>query len=169
MIVMQYKILARMRIRVIVHTERHTVFNNKIYFLSPKKVSGVSLLRSFSVFKSAGLLKFKETAPFVTCFVFISTRILGLMLFKSQFLVKFLRKPFSLCTRTITMKYLTQKEATDIDVKLFNEYKFSVDQLMELAGLSCSHAIVKAFPVDSLKHNKVLVCCGPGNNGGDGG
>lgn len=66
------------------------------------------------------------------------------------------------------MKYLTQQEATDIDVKLFNQYKFSVDQLMELAGLSCSHAIVKAFPVDKLKHNKILICCGPGNNGGDG-
>lgn len=103
------------------------------------------------------------------CFVFIPIRILGWMLFKSQFLVKFLRNPFSMCTMTLNMKYLTQKEATDIDVKLFNEYKFSVDQLMELAGLSCSHAIVKAFPVDSLKHNKVLVCCGPGNNGGDGG
>lgn len=66
------------------------------------------------------------------------------------------------------MKYLTQKEATDVDVKLFNDYKFSVDQLMELAGLSCSHAIFKAFPVVCLPNTQVLVCCGPGNNGGDG-
>ena len=44
------------------------------------------------------------------------------------------------------MKLLNQKEATDIDLELFNDYKFSVDQLMELAGLSCAHAIKKSFP-----------------------
>lgn len=35
----------------------------------------------------------------------------------------------------------SQKEATDIDQELFNEYGFSVDQLMELAGYSCAVAI----------------------------
>lgn len=64
------------------------------------------------------------------------------------------------------MKYLKQDEAINIDQELFNTYKFSVDQLMELAGLSCATAIRKCFsPVD---HNRVLVLCGPGNNGGDG-
>uniref|UniRef100_A0A1B0AQF8 NAD(P)H-hydrate epimerase n=1 Tax=Glossina palpalis gambiensis TaxID=67801 RepID=A0A1B0AQF8_9MUSC len=64
------------------------------------------------------------------------------------------------------MKYLNQMEATNVDVELFNVYKFSVDQLMELAGLSCSHAVAKCF--DVCNHSRVLVCCGPGNNGGDG-
>jgi NAD(P)H-hydrate epimerase len=41
---------------------------------------------------------------------------------------------------------LGKQEATDIDVELFTEYKFSVDQLMELAGLSCAHAIAKTCP-----------------------
>lgn len=36
-----------------------------------------------------------------------------------------------------------QKEAQAIDQELFEEYKFSVDQLMELAGLSCAMAIAK--------------------------
>lgn len=36
-----------------------------------------------------------------------------------------------------------QEEAQAIDQELFNEYKFSVDQLMELAGLSCATAIAK--------------------------
>lgn len=95
------------------------------------------------------------------------------MNFFPRILSKFLRKPLTYHSkRSITrlrMKYLTQKEATDIDVKLFNEYKFSVDQLMELAGLSCAHAIYKTFPVDKLvPNNTVLICCGPGNNGGDG-
>nr|B3NW64.2 RecName: Full=NAD(P)H-hydrate epimerase; AltName: Full=NAD(P)HX epimerase [Drosophila erecta] len=64
------------------------------------------------------------------------------------------------------LKYLNQKEAIDVDQELFTEYKFSVDQLMELAGLSCAHAVAKCFPAE--KHPRILVCCGPGNNGGDG-
>lgn len=46
------------------------------------------------------------------------------------------------------MKLLSQNEATEIDLKLFNEYKFSVDQLMELAGLSCAHSIAKCYSID---------------------
>ncbi|GAB0090571.1 NAD(P)H-hydrate epimerase [Sergentomyia squamirostris] len=74
------------------------------------------------------------------------------------------RKFHTLHRSIVKMKLLTQKEAIDIDVKLFNEYKFSVDQLMELAGLSCSHAITKCYNANK----KVLILCGPGNNGGDG-
>ncbi len=44
---------------------------------------------------------------------------------------------------TQNISYLTQQQAKDIDEELFNEYKFSVDQLMELAGLSCASAIGK--------------------------
>lgn len=39
------------------------------------------------------------------------------------------------------ISYLTQQQAKEIDEELFNDYKFSVDQLMELAGLSCASAI----------------------------
>ncbi|XP_053683008.1 NAD(P)H-hydrate epimerase [Sabethes cyaneus] len=65
------------------------------------------------------------------------------------------------------MKFLNQKEAIAVDEELFNEYKFSVDQLMELAGLSCAHAINDCYG-NKTNNKKVLVCCGPGNNGGDG-
>ncbi|KFW82696.1 NAD(P)H-hydrate epimerase, partial [Manacus vitellinus] len=63
-----------------------------------------------------------------------------------------------------------QEEAQAIDQELFTEYKFSVDQLMELAGLSCATAIAKAYPPSSFTTSQpaVLVICGPGNNGGDG-
>lgn len=43
---------------------------------------------------------------------------------------------------------------------------FALEQLMELAGLSCAQAIHKVYPPDS--HPRVLVVAGPGNNGGDG-
>ncbi|XP_076430514.1 NAD(P)H-hydrate epimerase isoform X2 [Peromyscus maniculatus bairdii] len=68
------------------------------------------------------------------------------------------------------VKYLSQEEARAVDEELFNEYQFSVDQLMELAGLSCATAIAKAYPPTSMSRSPptVLVICGPGNNGGDG-
>uniref|UniRef100_A0A914GVZ9 NAD(P)H-hydrate epimerase n=1 Tax=Globodera rostochiensis TaxID=31243 RepID=A0A914GVZ9_GLORO len=61
------------------------------------------------------------------------------------------------------MKFLRQQEAIDIDRELFSTYGFSVDQLMELAGLSCAQAISDIF-----KRGEVLILAGPGNNGGDG-
>eukprot|EP00088_Acartia_fossae_P068915 TRINITY_DN8854_c0_g1_i12.p1 TRINITY_DN8854_c0_g1~~TRINITY_DN8854_c0_g1_i12.p1 ORF type:complete len:281 (-),score=33.71 TRINITY_DN8854_c0_g1_i12:886-1728(-) len=89
-------------------------------------------------------------------------------------LVKVNRSPLpgitSLASRNIStsqikmVKQLGQEEAINVDQELFNEYRFSVDQLMELAGLSCAHAIAKVYP-DAIN---ILVCCGPGNNGGDG-
>ncbi|XP_063696033.1 NAD(P)H-hydrate epimerase [Culicoides brevitarsis] len=75
-------------------------------------------------------------------------------------------KPLAVIVRRLsTMKYLNQEEAINVDLELFNEYKFSVDQLMELAGLSCATAIAKCYP---NLDKKILVACGPGNNGGDG-
>lgn len=37
---------------------------------------------------------------------------------------------------------------------------------MELAGLSVAQAAAKVY--DKSTYSRVLVCCGPGNNGGDG-
>ncbi|XP_070535913.1 NAD(P)H-hydrate epimerase-like isoform X1 [Ptychodera flava] len=69
-----------------------------------------------------------------------------------------------------TVSFISQEEAQKIDLELFNEYQFSVDQLMELAGYSCAVAIAKAYPLNTLPKigGTVLICVGPGNNGGDG-
>ncbi|XP_022109159.1 NAD(P)H-hydrate epimerase-like isoform X2 [Acanthaster planci] len=66
--------------------------------------------------------------------------------------------------------YISQKEAITIDEELVSTYSYSIEQLMELAGLSCATAIAKAYPLNSFTKAEptVLVCCGPGNNGGDG-
>ncbi|CAG8619816.1 32877_t:CDS:10 [Racocetra persica] len=67
----------------------------------------------------------------------------------------------------MTLKYLTQQLAKTIDEELMSQAGgFSIDQLMELAGLSVAQAIAKVY--DNLKYPRVLICCGPGNNGGDG-
>ncbi|KAK6323506.1 NAD(P)H-hydrate epimerase [Coregonus clupeaformis] len=73
-------------------------------------------------------------------------------------------------TMAQSIKYLGQEEARRIDEELFSEYGFSVDQLMELAGLSCATAVTRAYPTSSLVKARpsLLVICGPGNNGGDG-
>lgn len=66
------------------------------------------------------------------------------------------------------VKFLNQTEAINIDKDLFERYRFSVDQLMELAGQSCAVAIARSYPLSADSPSRVLVCCGPGNNGGDG-
>ncbi|PAA66962.1 hypothetical protein BOX15_Mlig028091g2, partial [Macrostomum lignano] len=69
--------------------------------------------------------------------------------------------------------HLGQASAVRIDEQLFAEYGFSVEQLMELAGLACAQAVHRAYPPaseldGSTSRPRVLICCGPGNNGGDG-
>ncbi|KAK3030168.1 hypothetical protein RJ639_039645, partial [Escallonia herrerae] len=65
-----------------------------------------------------------------------------------------------------SISYLSQKEAAEIDEILMGPLGFSVDQLMELAGLSVAAAIAEVYrPSD---YSRVLAICGPGNNGGDG-
>ncbi|KAJ3227620.1 NAD(P)H-hydrate epimerase [Clydaea vesicula] len=64
------------------------------------------------------------------------------------------------------MKYLNSQEAIQIDNELMSEtYKYTLSQLMELAGLSSSMAVEKVF---TKKEKNVLILVGPGNNGGDG-
>lgn len=63
-----------------------------------------------------------------------------------------------------SVSLLGQEAAIALDVDLMETPGFSLDQLMELAGLSVACALVDAFP-DAAS---VLVVAGPGNNGGDG-
>ena len=72
-------------------------------------------------------------------------------------------------------RYLSQEEARNLDNELFHDYQFSIDQLMEVAGLCVAQAIAQCYPLTTsvssevgVLSSKVLVVCGPGNNGGDG-
>ncbi|GAB4818863.1 hypothetical protein N2152v2_005909 [Parachlorella kessleri] len=62
--------------------------------------------------------------------------------------------------------YLGQTDAQQLDQELMGPLGFSVDQLMELAGLSVAGSVAAEYPLGT--HKRVLVVAGPGNNGGDG-
>lgn len=64
------------------------------------------------------------------------------------------------------LKTLSAKSAAALDKDLMSIGAFSLDQLMELAGVSISQAIYKVHPPS--RGRRILVACGPGNNGGDG-
>lgn len=76
-------------------------------------------------------------------------------------------KAMSSTSASQALRFLKQEEAQKIDEELFTEYGFSVDQLMELAGYSCAIVAERTYPLASTD-GSVLICCGPGNNGGDG-
>jgi NAD(P)H-hydrate epimerase len=63
--------------------------------------------------------------------------------------------------------YLNAVDAAALDVELMSTPGFSLEQLMELAGLAVAEAVYQAVPPVSTTR-KVLLVCGPGNNGGDG-
>jgi len=66
----------------------------------------------------------------------------------------------------MAFKTLSAKNAAALDKDLMSVGAFSIDQLMELAGLSVSQAVYRLHPPSRGK--RILVACGPGNNGGDG-
>ncbi|KAG7660413.1 uncharacterized protein J8A68_006069 [[Candida] subhashii] len=67
-------------------------------------------------------------------------------------------------------KTLSAKAAAQLDAELMSTGAFSIDQLMELAGLAVAKAIYHQYPPPPQQQppSKVLVLVGPGNNGGDG-
>ncbi|PKY06261.1 AI-BP family protein [Aspergillus campestris IBT 28561] len=68
----------------------------------------------------------------------------------------------------MSLKAISSKDAASLDKDLMDADigGWSLDQLMELAGLSVSQAVYRVHPPSAGKN--VLVVCGPGNNGGDG-
>ncbi|KAI0968913.1 YjeF N-terminal domain-containing protein [Xylaria arbuscula] len=66
----------------------------------------------------------------------------------------------------MALKTLSAKAAAALDQELMSTGAFSIDQLMELAGLSVSQVVHHVHPLN--RGRKILIACGPGNNGGDG-
>ena len=81
------------------------------------------------------------------------------------------RMTSSSSTPTVMTGYLNAADAAALDVELMTEPGFSLEQLMELAGLSVAEAVYQVVEESRPSNNqkpKILVVCGPGNNGGDG-
>ncbi|EQC25429.1 YjeF [Saprolegnia diclina VS20] len=68
-------------------------------------------------------------------------------------------------TTASALRYINQAQAQRIDEELMSTYAFSIDQLMELAGLSVAAVVEHEF--QQARETPVLVVAGPGNNGGD--
>ncbi len=65
--------------------------------------------------------------------------------------------------------YLNAIDAAALDEELMSTPGFSLEQLMELAGLAVAEAIYQGVPPNNdAAPRKILLVCGPGNNGGDG-
>lgn len=78
-------------------------------------------------------------------------------------------KPNTLIMSKSFLKTLSAKSAFQLDQELMSTGEFSIDQLMEIAGLAVAQVIHKEYPPPSSPEtSKILVLVGPGNNGGDG-
>ena len=65
--------------------------------------------------------------------------------------------------------YLNAQDSYDLDCELMSTPGFSLEQLMELAGLAVAEAVYAVVPPTGGENKKkILLVCGPGNNGGDG-
>ena len=61
--------------------------------------------------------------------------------------------------RSIT--YLAQAAAKQVDVELMgSEIGFTLEQLMEMAGMSVAHAVYRSFPPAVEPRSQVLAVCG---------
>lgn len=70
---------------------------------------------------------------------------------------------------SLSTGYLNAADAAALDVELMSTPGFSLEQLMELAGLSVAEAVYQVVPnTEKSTKPKILLVCGPGNNGGDG-
>ncbi|KAK4628961.1 NAD(P)H-hydrate epimerase [Fulvia fulva] len=67
----------------------------------------------------------------------------------------------------MALRTLTPKAAAALDEQLMSTGAFTIDQLMELAGLAVAQCLYKLSP-PTASSSKILIACGPGNNGGDG-
>ena len=72
-------------------------------------------------------------------------------------------------TSSSGLSFINATVAQSIDEILMDTPGFSIDQLMELAGLSVATAVDDYVSQHIPNSNgKILILCGPGNNGGDG-
>ena len=78
------------------------------------------------------------------------------------------RRKMTSSSESLMTGYLNAADAYALDVELMSQPGFSLEQLMELAGLAVAEAVYEVIPSSENKRPRILLVCGPGNNGGDG-
>ena len=63
-------------------------------------------------------------------------------------------------TQSFDTGYLNAQDAADLDVELMSTPGFSLEQLMELAGLSVAEAVYMVGTEKQKKRQRVLLVCG---------
>jgi hydroxyethylthiazole kinase-like uncharacterized protein yjeF len=130
----------------------------------------VSLGRSLAFVSTLALRKTTVIRPAISGFlgisssVFITARVPLTRAAASSMSSSSSTKPADDSTASTT-GYLNAKDAYDLDVELMTTPGFTLEQLMELAGLSVAQVVYEVAPKEK---SKILLVCGPGNNGGDG-
>lgn len=66
-----------------------------------------------------------------------------------------------------SIPYLSGAVLKQIDIWMVEDYKISIPQMMELAGLNVALQAKKELE-NSVEKEHILIACGKGNNGGDG-
>ena len=70
---------------------------------------------------------------------------------------------------TNNIPYINAETSALVDKELMGTYNYSIDQLMEIAGLTVAKVVNQEYVLKSSQNNlKIITLCGPGNNGGDG-
>ena len=70
---------------------------------------------------------------------------------------------------TNNIPYINAETSALVDKELMGTYNYSIDQLMEIAGLTVAKVVNQEYVLKSKQNNlKIITLCGPGNNGGDG-
>ena len=70
---------------------------------------------------------------------------------------------------TNNIPYINAETSALVDKELMGTYNYSIDQLMEIAGLTVAKVVNQEYILKSKQNNlKIITLCGPGNNGGDG-
>jgi len=67
-----------------------------------------------------------------------------------------------------SIPFINSEQSKLIDETLMTTFNYSIDQLMEIAGLSVATVITNEILKNNPVNKKILCICGPGNNGGDG-
>ena len=137
----------------------------KLTFLASASSSQPYLLRGIfvdsAIFPLVGFITSDREIPPVSCNARLSLEVCAMS--------SSVAPPSVPASNTNPTGYLNAAYSAALDADLMTKPGFSLEQIMELAGLSVAEAVNSVAPSEgSTKKRQIFIVCGPGNNGGDG-